>query len=293
MVTLFLMTHKGLYFLQNINIDYLGLISQVVIGADGSIENDYQSEIIEFCKNNKINYRLRSSLNKIESEYCFAVSWRWMIDHPNSKLIIFHDSLLPRYRGFAPLVNCLINGEREIGVSAIFGHSSYDCGPIIAQSKSQISYPIKIEQAISLINEQYVKLGNLILEKINSKQELKGALQNDQQATYSLWRDERDYYIDWNQDAETIKRFIDAVGYPYKNARGILGDLTVKVVDSEVRPDLKIVNRDCGKVIFWENSDPVVVCKKGLLVLKNAYIDGDEKRTLASLGKFRLRFTPF
>ena len=291
MVTLFLMTNKGLFFLQNIKSEYLGLITEVVIGDDVATENDYQSEIIEFCKKKNISYILRSSFKKIQSEYCFAVSWRWMIEHPHDKLIIFHDSLLPKYIGFSPLVNCLINGEHEIGVTAIFGNNSYDSGPIIAQSQLQISYPIKVENAISLLNEQYAKLGNLLLEKLESKQEIKGSPQNNQQATYSLWRDEEDYFINWNQDAVAIKRFIDSVGYPYKNAKAKIGDLTVRIIDSEVRSDVKIINRDCGKVIFWENQEPVVVCKTGLLVLKKAHIDGDEKRNLDSLNKFRLRFS--
>ena len=78
-----------------------------------------------------------------------AVSWRWMIKHPKNKLIVFHDSILPKYRGFAPLVNMLINGEKEIGVSAIFGADEYDSE--IISEKTTISYPIKIQKPFRLI----------------------------------------------------------------------------------------------------------------------------------------------
>jgi methionyl-tRNA formyltransferase len=49
------------------------------------------------------------------------------------------------------------------------------------------------------------------------------APQADDFATYSIWRDEADYEIDWSSDAQAIQRFINAVGYPYAGARTTVG----------------------------------------------------------------------
>ena len=49
---------------------------------------------------------------------------------------------MPKYRGFAPLVNSLVNGEKIIGVTALFASEEYDNGDIIMQSSVDITYPI-------------------------------------------------------------------------------------------------------------------------------------------------------
>jgi methionyl-tRNA formyltransferase len=73
-----------------------------------------------------------------------AVSWRWLIDHPAEQLIVFHDSLLPRYRGFEPLVTSLVNGETRIGVAALFGASEFDTGDVIVQSATASRIPSRL-----------------------------------------------------------------------------------------------------------------------------------------------------
>ena len=112
----------------------------------------------------------------------------------------------------------LINGEKEIGVSAIFGSANYDSGNLIAQQKMTINYPIKIYNAIKLNNVNYLKLVEMLINKILNGKQLKGVPQNNHQATYSIWRATDDFNIDWNQSSEDIKRFIDTLGYPYNGA---------------------------------------------------------------------------
>ena len=56
-----------------------------------------------------------------------------------SKLIVFHDSVLPKLRGFNPLVTSLINGYEEIGVTVLYGTEDFDRGEIILQKKVNIT----------------------------------------------------------------------------------------------------------------------------------------------------------
>jgi methionyl-tRNA formyltransferase len=133
-IVLYVMTQKGFEVFRRaveINRD---IIDFVVVGTDSNVENAFSEEIIKLAIDKNIRYFIRGDDPSVEvDKYIFAISWRWMINHPTNKLIVFHDSLLPRYRGFAPLVNMLINGESKIGVSAIFGSSEYDRGDLIAQ----------------------------------------------------------------------------------------------------------------------------------------------------------------
>ena len=291
-ITLFLMTEKGYEFLRKTIDDYRELFAIVVIGSDQSLHNDYESELINFCHKNKLPYVKRSDFNPIETEYAMAISWRWIIDHPQDKLIVFHDSLLPKYRGFAPLVNSLINGEVEIGVSAIFGASEFDTGAIITQSKSSIRYPIKIAEAIDCINHNYLECANYVLSTLMEGLPLVGAPQDESKATYSMWRDEEDYKIDWTKSASEIRRMIDAVGYPYLGAFTMLDGKKIRIFAGEETADVKIENRQCGKALFIEAGKPIIVCGQGMLKITEAHIEHDGKTELFfPLTRYRLRFT--
>lgn len=268
-------------------------ISEVIVGRDRNIENDFAEEIILLCQQSKIRYFERNEDFEVLSNYSIAISWRWLIQENNSKLIILHDSLLPKYRGFAPLVNMLINGEPEIGVSAIFASREYDRGDIIQQSSIKINYPIKISDAITLVSEIYIKLVMNIFRKISCDEELHAIKQNEEQASYSLWRDEHDYLIDWSKNANDILRFIDAVSSPYKGAATYInGKQKIRILEAEIENDVKIVNRDTGKVIFVKDKFPIIVCGSGLLKLKKA-INDKTTESVIPFKNFRIRLTRY
>jgi methionyl-tRNA formyltransferase len=289
-ITLYLMTQKGYNVLESIiQNDLHALISEVIVGRDTFIENDFSEEIKYLCESNKVPCYERSDQVEIQTDYSLAISWKWLIAENNSKLIVIHDSILPKYRGFAPLVNMLINKEQFIGVTAIFAAKEYDRGEILFQSKRKIEYPIRISQAIDLVVENYIELVLKIVSTIKDGKTLKGQPQNEQEATYSLWRDEEDYKINWNDSSENVLNFINAVSAPYKGASAQLNGQKVRILEAEIFPDVEIVNRDAGKVIFVENGLPVIVCQSGLLKLVKVIEDSSGKNMLP-LKKFRSRF---
>jgi methionyl-tRNA formyltransferase len=120
-IALYLMTQKGYDVLKAlIEKNLQNFISEVIVGRDNNVTEDYADQIISLCEQIRIPHFERNESHQITSEYSIAISWRWLICGSTSKLIVLHDSLLPKYRGFAPLVNMLINKEPKIGVSAIF-----------------------------------------------------------------------------------------------------------------------------------------------------------------------------
>ena len=64
--------------------------------------------------------------------------------------------------------------------------------------------------------------------------------QEEEKATYSLWRNEDDYLIDWNNTSKQIKRFIDAVGSPYKSASSYINNKKVRIIAANEYPDKTI-----------------------------------------------------
>lgn len=270
--------------------DSIGL---VVVGRDPGVANDFADEIIKMCRENDLEVHERPSASGPLDNfagYKIAIGWRWML-RKSENLIVLHDSLLPRYRGFAPLVNSLINGEERLGVTALFASDEYDQGPVIEQRSISISYPITIFSAIERIKRLYVELVNEIVVKIKNGQVLTATEQEPGLATYSLWRDEADYLLDWSRSAEYLVRFVNAVGYPYDGARTYANNCLVLVREAESVPDVNVESRSeaIGKVLRVDDGCPVVVCASGLIRLKRVMSEAGE--TLLPLKVFRTRFS--
>ena len=289
-ITLFIMTEKGYMTLQSlVKGELTSAIDFVVIGRDTNVLTDYYEEIARLCQENAIPYYSRKDHPPVRTPYAFAISWRWLIHSDETALIVLHESPLPKYRGFAPLVNQLINGEEAVAVTALFASAEYDRGDIILQEKIAITYPITIHQAIQQIAPIYGSMVVKITEWIVNESSLPRATQNEAEATYSLWRDEEDYLIDWHQHASIIQRFVDAVGHPYLGASTFFDGKKIRILSCTALEEVKIENRTPGKVIFFHENYPVVVCGEGLLKITEAIYD-ESQTTIFPLSKFRIRF---
>ena len=266
--------------------DSRSLITTVIIGKDSNVVNDFSEETQKLCEAFGLNYRVENrTLKNSSARYSIAIGWRWLIDD-DSKTIVFHDSILPKLRGFNPLVTSLINGDTEIGVSVIFGEADFDTGDIINQRKTQVEYPIKISDAIKRVGFLYAEALSQLLAEIRENK-IKAQPQNNLLATYSLWRDEDDYRIDWSKSSVFIKRFIDAVGYPYKGAYTLYQGKRVIIKDAVVADDVIIENRTPGKVLFRKQGKFFIVCGVGLLCV-DAFSDSDGNSF--DIKTFRARF---
>ncbi|MDF2534537.1 MAG: hypothetical protein K0R18_694 [Bacillales bacterium] len=288
-ISFFLMGKKG-YMVLNDFINKFGneKIEYVVISRDINVINDYFEELESLCKQNSLKYFEKNDVFPSYRGFKFAVGWRWLI-RDSENLIVIHDSLLPKYRGFAPLVNMLINSEKTFGVTALFASEEYDRGEIIMQRSMDVEYPVKINTIIDKISLLYSELVLSISEDVFSNNPILSKSQSENDATYSLWRDEEDYIINWNNESKTIQRFINAVGYPFKGATTYLKGEQIIIEDAETYPDVKIENRDAGKVVFVVDKCPVVVCGNGLLkITKGHYVE--DNTPLIPLNGFRYRF---
>ena len=263
-----------------------------VIGKDNAVAKDYSAELAAYCNANSIGYSFRegATYGVEDYDYAFAIGWRWIIrDFSEERLVVFHDSLLPKYRGFAPLVNALLNKEDQVGVSAIFGAKEYDRGNIILQNSMAIVYPTSVGKEVNRISNLYAELAVSVASKlIDEGCSFSGFPQNEEEASYSLWRDDEDYRINWDDSAMTIQHFINCVGFPYLGAAAKIDGEIVRIFSAKTVGDVKIENRSPGKVIFVENGFPIVVCGKGLLMIEDGKTS--DGRPLLPLKSFRNRF---
>lgn len=264
-----------LFLIKNKNIEKERIV--VFSYQDPNTKERTFDEIAEMCRgiiefhDYSREKSLLTAMSNTESNLIFAIGWQFIIRSTaiqDERLIVFHDSLLPKYRGFNPLVTALVNGDREIGVTAIIANEQVDAGDIIGQKSIDINYPIKIQKAIEMMSALYVDLLNEIFTRLSSGTIVK-IKQNEKNASFSIWRDEQDYFIDWSNSADSISRFVDATGDPYKGARTRIDNAVLVINDSTLLPDQDIVNRTPGKLINIGENYADVICGTGMLRIYN------------------------
>lgn len=280
----FLLGQKG-YEVLNAAISgkYKSMVDLVVIGTDPNVQNDFYNDIEDLCKEYHVAYCIRNDslqhLKKAENLIAIAAGWRWLIKETFFQIIVLHDSLLPKYRGFNPLVTALLNRDEEIGVTAIIANKDYDRGDVIERKSISVTYPVRIQDVINRFGNLYFDLALSIFDKIAHKGLLTGAPQDETKASYSVWRDEEDYRIDWKDSAESIVHLVNCLSSPYKGASTQYDSMLIRILSAAIEPDVEIANRDVGKVLFMVDNNPVVICGKGLLRIDTA-IDDDGRNSL-------------
>jgi len=196
-----------------------------------------------------------------EYDLWVLVGWPKLVPTQN-KMVVLHDSLLPRYKGHCPVPTALINGDTAVGVTAFLPTDEPDNGKIVGQSGITIHYPIKIKT----VYEQLVQCQLSVIEQV-----LAGtgdSVSSTKWDSYSLWRDGEDYKINWQQSAVAIRRHVDAVGYPYLGAYTVgTNGQKYMITETQEVGDVVIVNRTAGKVFAIRGGCPIVVCGSGLLKL--------------------------
>lgn len=128
-----------------------------------------------------------------------------------------HASLLPKYRGGAPIIWAIINGETETGATLFYLDDGVDSGDIIAQAR----FPIEREDTCASVYEKATRASSVLLRTYLPRLAEGTApriKQNEAEATYVPQRRPDDGRIDWSWDAERIERFIRAQTRPYPGA---------------------------------------------------------------------------
>jgi len=230
-VVLLCATRRGLLFLEKL-VELLPKCNLTVLSfREEEIEPPFMDSIRELslASNGKFfeckRVESKSMANLWESkdiDLMFVVSWRYIIpasifDRPRLGTYVFHDSLLPRYRGFSPTVWSMINGENHTGVTLFQMAEDVDSGDIIDQQPIWISPDNTISEVMESVTQVYLDL----LEE-NLPALLNGTApsypQDDGCATYTSRRFLKDNLIDWAGSSKSIYNLIRAVSEPFTGA---------------------------------------------------------------------------
>jgi methionyl-tRNA formyltransferase len=180
----------------------------------------------------------KDEIEKYKPDLILAIGWYYLIpksirDIAPKGCIGMHGSLLPKYRGGAPLVWAIINGEKETGISLFYLEDGIDAGDIIAQEK----IIIEPEDTIKTLIDKMTGYSLLIIEKylpMIADGTAPRINQDNSKATLVPQRKPDDGLIDWNWDAEKIKNFIRAQTKPYPGAFTIFNGKKITIWDADI-----------------------------------------------------------
>lgn len=184
-----------------------------------------------------------------------------VFEHPSLGTLNVHASLLPKYRGAAPVVHALLNGETETGVTIMKIDEGMDTGDIL----SQVSCHIGANEDGGALSSRLASLGAELLVKTipaYARGELKPRAQDHSRASYAPKIGKRDGRISWAEKAEAIHNRIRAMN-PWPVAYAGLRGETVKIWRSsrdlpEVQQSLQ--NSGPGSVIGLGSEGIEVAC---------------------------------
>jgi methionyl-tRNA formyltransferase len=211
-----------------------------------------------------------------------VVSWRYLIPasiyrRPRLGTFVFHDSLLPAYRGFSPSLWAIINGEDHTGATLFEIADAVDSGDIVDQER----VPIGSDDTISNVMERVTQAYLTLLER-NLNGLLDGCAprfpQDHSKATFTCKRLPEDNLIDWTQPSERIYNLIRAVTAPYPGAYTYLDGKKLIVWSAQRLPDYPLyIGRVPGRVVeIRPGVGTVVLTGDGALLLTNVQPEGQD-----------------
>ncbi len=196
-----------------------------------------------------------------------------MLKIPPLGCINVHASLLPRYRGAAPINWAIASGEKETGVSIMLMNEGMDTGDVLAQRKILIG---EEETAEELSSRLSVEGAELLLETINRIKEISPVKQDDREATYAPLLSRKSGEVDWRRNAEEIKNLARAMT-PWPGAHTTLEGKNLKILQAKSA----VGNGEPGEIVSVGAESLDVAAGKGIVRILSVQIEGSRKMTAA------------
>jgi methionyl-tRNA formyltransferase len=196
-----------------------------------------------------------------------------LLDLPHKGCINIHASLLPRYRGAAPMQRCLMDGAVETGITIIEMTAQMDAGDILASQ----SIPVPPDMTLGELDDQLCLLGSdlvlRVLREIESGTATK-VPQNHQLATFAPKITPQEERIDWSKPAPALHNQIRALSpFPGAWCQVLLGGQIkrLKVKRSHVEPHL---SGPPGTPLQFTPEACLIACGEGALRLLEVQLEG-------------------
>lgn len=185
-----------------------------------------------------------------------------LLNAPKYRAVNVHASLLPKYRGAAPIHYALINGDKETGVTIMYMEKEMDAGDILSQASLLIG---PADTVGTLFNKLSLLGRNLLLETLPALFDgsLKGQEQKEEEVTYAPMITPEQEKIDWNDSAEAVAFKIRGMN-PFPGAYSQLGGRRFKIWFAEALKDA--AETEPGTIVKLTRQEMWVQCGSGTIV---------------------------
>lgn len=206
-----------------------------------------------------------------------------LLDIPRHGCINIHASLLPRYRGAAPLNWCLINGETETGITTMMMDAGLDTGDMLVKR----SIPIGPDEDAQSLHDRLSLLGADTIDETLDRL-MAGTLirekQDDSFTCYAPMLKKEDGLIDWTREPRQIKNLVRGFT-PWPGAYTCLDNKTLKLYKVSVAEEAGTP----GVVIEAGKDGILVACGSGSIRIKELQLEGRKRLSAAEfLAGYRL-----
>ncbi|MBA2526670.1 MAG: methionyl-tRNA formyltransferase [Pyrinomonadaceae bacterium] len=194
---------------------------------------------------------------------------------PKRGCINVHFSLLPLYRGAAPVNWAIINGEEKTGVSTMFIEEELDSGPILLQRETQIA---EMETTPELMARLAEMGAELLAETLDQLDKITPRPQHDRDATLAPMLSKENGLIDWSKNAYAVERTIRGL-QPWPNA--YTHHQTQRLIIWRAKATrAEMFNAIPGEVVASQGDDLIVKCG-GETMLRLIEVQPDAKRRMS------------
>ena len=202
-----------------------------------------------------------------------------VLDYPKYGCINVHGSLLPEYRGAAPMQMAIIDGKKTTGITTMFMAEGLDTGDMLLKAECEIAENDNFE----IIHDRLGALGAELLRKTVdglAKNEITPVPQDHSKATHTSKITKEDCLIDFSKDADTVHNLIRGLSpVPLSFTHTPDGKL-LKIVESEIC-ERESENEDFGKVISLENGKIRILCARGSINVLKVLPEGKGRMSAA------------
>jgi methionyl-tRNA formyltransferase len=195
-----------------------------------------------------------------------------VLDIPSYGCINVHASLLPKYRGAAPINQAVIDGETATGVTTMYMDVGLDTGAMLVKR----TLPIGLEETAGQLHDRLAVLGREAMEETLQRLcagTLTAEPQDDNLSSYAPMLKKEDGRIDWQQTAEQVHNRIRGLD-PWPGAYSYLAGRQLKIAASRYFPEL---NGAPGEILAADKNGVQVACGDGGVVLGELQLPGKKR----------------
>lgn len=225
------------------------------------------------------NGELKEVLDELKPDLIAVVAYgkilpEYILKYPKYGCINVHGSILPAYRGAAPIQRAVLNGERVTGVTTMLMNEGMDTGDILLTEKTAIE---KYETSEHLFDRLADIGAELLIKTIRNFEAITPKKQDDKKATYAPIIKKEMAMIDWKRTNEEICSLICGMN-SWPMAYTFYKGEPVKIISAEICSDKEEGN---GKILGLEkNRGLKVSCGNGCIYVKEVQFSGRKRMNI-------------